>query len=504
MAVSTISKQMKDIMRDDAGVGGNEQRLSQIVWILFLKIFDYKEQSWEITNPKYVPIIPKGYRWRDWATSESLKNQLTGADLIDFVNNNLFKVLSGDSIKDENDNDVYLFTNECEQALLVKEFIKSSSNFMQNGVLLRQLINAIDTLDFSDYNERHAFNEIYEELLKGLQKDDGEFYTGRGITSLVVDKVKPKLGESVADFACGTGGFLVDALKYMKNQNPTIEQFTSMQQSFFGVEKKKLPYMLCVTNMLLNDIEVPNILHGNSLETDVRRYDDSDKFDVILMNPPYGGSELDIIQKNFPADLRTSETADLFMIEIMYRLKKNGRCGVVLPDGLLFGDGNSQIAIKKKLLEEFNLHTIIRLPSSCFAPYTSIATNLLFFDNTHKTTNIWFYRYDLRDGKKFSLTLNPMTRDKFSEIDEWWDNRIEIKDVKEDDTMTETWKAKCYSIDEIIKNNYNLDYCGYPHEEEIILSPKETMDNFIKSREEKEKLLDEKLSEIFELMGGTK
>ena len=500
MSVSSISKQMKDIMRDDAGVGGNEQRLSQIVWILFLKIFDYKEQEWEITNPKYEQIIPNGYRWRDWATSTSLKDQMTGEELIDFVNNKLFKVLSGDSIKDENGKDIYLFENENEQALLVKEFIKSSSNFMQNGVLLRQLVNAIDTLDFSDYNERHAFNDIYEELLKGLQKDDGEFYTGRGITSLVVDKVKPKLGENVADFACGTGGFLVDALRYMKNQNPTVEQLNKLQTSFYGVEKKKLPYMLCVTNMLLNDIEVPDILHGNSLEKDVRRYSDDEKFDVILMNPPYGGSELDIVQKNFPADLRSSETADLFMIEIMYRLKKNGRCGVVLPDGLLFGDGNSQIAIKKKLLEEFNLHTIIRLPGSCFAPYTQIATNLLFFDNTTKTKNVWFYRYDLKDGRKFSLTLNPMTREKFSDIDEWWDNRREIKDDKIDESLSDTWKSRNVSLKEIEDNNYSLDYCGFPKKEEIILTPEETIENFIKTREKLEKDLDAKLKEITNLI----
>lgn len=500
MAVSSITKQMKDIMRDDAGVGGNEQRLSQIVWILFLKIFDYKEQEWEITNPNYKPVIPEGYRWRDWATANSKKEQLTGEDLIDFVNNKLFKVLSGDAIKDNQGKDIYLFENNSEQAVLVKEFMKSSSNFMQNGVLLRQLVNEFDDINFSDYNERHTFNDIYEQLLKGLQKDDGEFYTGRGITSLVVDKVKPKIGDKVADFACGTGGFLVDALKTIKLQNPTVEQLEIIQNSFYGVEKKKLPYMLCVTNMLLNDIEVPDIIHGNSLEKDVRRYTEDEKFDVILMNPPYGGSELDIIQKNFPAEIRSSETADLFMIEIMYRLKKNGRCGVVLPDSLLFGDENGQIALKKKLLNEFNLHTIIRLPGSCFAPYTQIPTNLLFFDNTGKTEYVWFYRYDLIKGKKFSLTKNPMTREKFKAIDEWWDNREEIKDEKEDESLTETWKAKRISVKEIEENNYSLDYCGFPKEEKIILSPQKTISNYQTERERIESVLDNKLKEILNLL----
>lgn len=503
MAVSSITKQMKDIMRDDAGVGGNEQRLSQIVWILFLKIFDYKEQEWEITNPNYKPVIPEGYRWRDWATAKSKKEQLTGDDLIDFVNNKLFKVLSGDSIKDKNGDDLYLFENNSEQAMLVKEFIKSSSNFMQNGVLLRQLVNEFDDINFSDYNERHAFNDIYEQLLKGLQKDDGEFYTGRGITSLVVDKVKPQIGDKVADFACGTGGFLVDALKVIKSQNPTVEQLEIIQNSFYGVEKKKLPYMLCVTNMLLNDIEVPDIIHGNSLEKDVRKYTEDDKFDIILMNPPYGGSELDIVQKNFPAEIRSSETADLFMIEIMYRLKKNGKCGIVLPDSLLFGDENGQIALKKKLIKEFNLHTIIRLPSSCFAPYTSIATNLLFFDNTEqKTEYVWFYRYDLRDGINFSLTKNPMTRDKFSEIDEWWDNRVEIKDEKEDDSMTETWKAKKISVQEIEENGYSLDYCKYPSVEKIILSPEETLSKYLKEKDNIEQKLKGALNGIKDFIEG--
>ncbi len=503
MALATLIKRLQDIMRGDAGVGGDEQRLSQIVWILFLKIFDYKEEEWELTQDNYAPIIPIGYRWRDWVTGASVKDQMTGEELIDFVNNKLFRVLSGDAVKDEKGEDVYLFTKSDRASLIVREFMRESTNFMKNGVLLRQLLNIFDEIDFSDYNERHTFNDIYETLLKGLQKNNGEFYTPRAITSFVVDKVNPKIGEKVADFACGTGGFLVDALHHVENAGIKVEDLPKLQHSFYGVEKKQLPYMLCTTNMLLNDIAEPDIMHDNSLEQDVRRYTDDDKFDVILMNPPYGGSELEIVQKNFPAELRNSETADLFMIEIMYRLNKNGRCGVVLPDGFIFGTDNSKSAIKKKLVEEFNLHTVIRLPESCFAPYTSIATNLLFFDKTEPTKEVWFYRFDLPNGQKFSMKKNPMTREKMSALDEWWDNRIEIKDEKEDSSMTETWKAREVSVDEIVANNYNLDFCGFPNEEKVILSPEETVANYLKQRKTLEEQLNDSTNVLKAMIDGT-
>ena len=500
MALLALIKRLQDIMRNDAGVGGDEQRLSQIIWILFLKVFDDKEKEWEFIKEDYTPVIPEGYRWRDWATSTSVKDQMTGEELIDFINNKLFKVLSGDAIKNEKNEDVYLFTNTSRPALLVKEFMKESSNFMKNGVLLRQVINEFDEIDFNDGKDRHAFNDVYETLLKGLQKNNGEFFTPRAITTFVTDKVNPKIGEKVADFACGTGGFLVDALEHMKKQNPTVEQLDMIQKSFYGVEKKQLPYMLCATNMMLHDIEEPDIIHGNSLEHDVRKYTDDEKFDVILMNPPYGGSELEIIQKNFPAELRNSETADLFVIEMMYRLNKNGRCGVVLPDGIMFGSDNSKTAIKKKLVEEFNLHTVIRLPESCFAPYTSITTNLLFFDNTGATTETWFYRFDLPEGQKFSMKKNPIKREDFSVIDKWWDNRVEIKDEKENNSMTETWKARKVPVSEIISSGYSFDFCGFPNEEKVILSPEETIANFKAERERLNQLMDEKLQAILELL----
>lgn len=499
MNLGTLIKRLQDIMRGDAGVGGDEQRLSQIVWILFLKIFDYKELEWSATKSDYTPIVPEGYRWRDWVTSTSLKDQMTGEELIEFVNNKLFKVLSGDTIKNEKEEDVQLFTKTDRASLIVKEFMKESTNFMKNGVLLRQLVNLFDEIDFADYDERHAFNDIYEQLLKGLQKNNGEFYTPRAITSFVVDKVDPKIGERIADFACGTGGFLVDALHHVENKGMGIGDLDKLQNMFYGVEKKQLPYMLCTTNMLLNDIAEPDIMHDNSLETNVRTYTEDDKFEVILMNPPYGGSELESIQKNFPDELRNSETADLFMIEIMYRLKKGGRCGIVLPDSFLKND--DKMPIRKKLLEEFNLHTVIRLPISCFAPYTPIATNLLFFDKTGPTKETWFYRFDLPNGQKFSMKKNPITREKMAEIDQWWDNRIEIKDTKEDESMTETWKSKKVSLKDLKERKFDLGICEYPNKEYIILSPEETINNFKQIRDKLDREMDDKLKEIMNILG---
>lgn len=494
MSLSTLLNRLKNIMRGDAGVGGDEQRLSQMIWILFLKIFDYKEEEWECTRNDYQPIIPIGYRWRDWAVPKNpdgtrdLKNQLTGEELIEFVNSKLFRVLSGEPITIDGKRVVLLKATD-SASLLVKEFMKESNNFMKNGVLLRQVVDVFDSIDFDNMSERHAFNDIYESMLRGLQKHNGDIFTPRALTTIAVLKTDPKKNEKVADFAAGTGGFLIDALNHMESQNPTIEEIQTIHKNLYGVEKKQLPFMLCTTNLLLHNVDNPNIIHGNTLETNVREYTEDDKFDVILMNPPYGGSELELVQKNFPAELRNAETADLFMIEIMYRLKDNGRCGVILPEGFMFGTDSSKAAIKKKLVEEFNLHTIIRLPGSCFAPYTSINTNLLFFDKTGATKETWFYRFDLPGERKFSMTKNPITVEKLQAILDWWDNRVEIKDEKEDESLTETWKSKKINIAEIVESGYSLDFCGFPKEESVILSPEDTINNF----KEKQQMLDEKL-----------
>ncbi len=492
MDFGTMIKRLQDIMWQDAGVNGDAQRIEQIVWMLFLKLYDAKEEEWEIEEDNYKSIIPEEYRWRNWAIDNKDGKAMTGDSLSSFIIN-LFNTLKDLPITEDTDT----------RSRIVKKVFEDLNNYMKDGVLIRQVVNVLNEIDLTDFQKRHAFNEIYETILKDLQSAgrNGEFYTPRAITEFVVQMVDPKVGNSVADFACGTGGFLISALNHMKKDITDTKQNEILSKSFYGVEKKPLPYLLCTTNMLLHDINEPMIIHGNSLEKNVRDYEEEDKFDVILMNPPYGGTEKKSVQQNFPEQLRNSETADLFMVEILYRLKENGKVGIVLPDGFLFGNDSTKINIKKKLMEECNLHTIIRLPGSIFAPYTSIATNLLFFDKTGKTQETWFYRMDLpKKYKAFSKT-KPVEIKHMQDIIEWWNNRVEIKDIKEDDSLTETWKAKKYSYEEIEKMNFNLDQCGFPVKEEIILSPEETMKNFIEERERMEKELDGKLEEIMKVIG---
>ncbi len=492
MNIGTMIKRLQDIMRQDAGVNGDAQRIEQIVWMLFLKLYDAKESEWEILEDNYKSIIPEAYRWRNWAPDNKDGKAMTGEELSNFIIN-LFNCLKE------------LEINETTpiRCRIVREVFEDLNNYMKDGVLIRQVVNVLNEIDLTDFQTRHAFNEIYETILKDLQSagKSGEFYTPRAVTDFVVKMVNPKIGETVADFACGTGGFLVSALNHMKEGAEDTSSTEELKKSFYGVEKKSLPYLLCTTNLLLHDINEPMIIRGNSLEKNVRDYEEEDKFDVILMNPPYGGTEKKSVQQNFPTELRNSETADLFMVEILYRLKENGRVGIVLPDGFLFGTDNTKVAIKKKLMEECNLHTIIRLPGSIFAPYTSIATNLLFFDKTGPTKEIWFYRMDLPEEYKAFSKTKPVELKHMQPIIDWWNNRTEIKDEKEDNSLTETWKSKCYLKQEIATLSYNLDQCGYPVEEEIILSPKETMDKFIQKREKLEKELDEKLKEIISLIG---
>ena len=492
MNIGTMIKRLQDIMRQDAGVNGDAQRIEQIVWMLFLKLYDAKESEWEILEDNYKSIIPEEYRWRNWAPDNKDGRAITGDEMATFIIQ-LFATLK----------DLEVDENTDVRGKLVKEVFTDLNNYMKDGVLIRQVVNVLNEIDLTDFKVRHAFNEIYETILKDLQSagKSGEFYTPRAVTDFVVKMVNPKVGESIADFACGTGGFLVSALNHMKEDVSNVASNEVLQKSFYGVEKKSLPYLLCTTNMLLHDINEPQIIRGNSLEKNVRDYDDKDKFDVILMNPPYGGTEKKSVQQNFPMELRNSETADLFMIEIMYRLKENGRVGIVLPDSILFGTEGAKRKIKEKLLSDFNLHTIIRLPASVFAPYATIATNLLFFDKTGSTKETWFYRMDLPSGYKAFSKTKPIETRHMEHIIEWWNNRVEIKDEKDDESFTETWKSKKYTIDEIKNMDYNLDQCGYPVKEDIILSPKETMDNFIKNRELLEKQLDEKLNKIIELLG---
>ena len=481
-------KRLRDIMRNDAGINGDAQRIEQIAWMLFLKVYDAKEQDWEWDDEAYQSIIPEECRWQNWAHDDKSGTVLTGDRLLDFVNNKLFPTLKSLPVS---------ASTPIKKAIVQTTFA-DANNYMKDGVLLRQVINVIDDLDFSDYEESHAFGEIYETILKELQSagSAGEFYTPRAVTDFMAQVIRPEIGETMADFACGTGGFIVSWLKELHKQVKTTEDEQAYSNSIYGIEKKQFPYMLCVTNLLLHGLDVPQVYHANTLLHDVLDYTEDDKVDVVLLNPPYGGSEKADVKNHFPGDLASSETADLFMSVIMYRLKKNGRAAVILPDGFLFGTDNAKVSIKKKLLREFNLHTIIRLPGSVFSPYTSITTNILFFDNTHPTEEIWFYRLDMPQGYKHFSKTKPMKMEHFQPVLDWWNDRQELAEDGFD-------KAKRFTAQQLTEElGYNLDQCGYPHEEEEILAPMDLIQRYEEQRASLNAEIDRVLAEITSLLGG--
>ncbi len=485
---SGFIKRIRDIMRMDAGINGDAQRIEQMVWMLFLKVYDAKEDDWELTEKNYKSIIPEECRWRNWAQADDNGHAMTGEKLLNFVNNTLFPTLK----------ELPVTPDTPVKKAIVKSTFEDANNYMKDGVYLRQVIDIIDEIEFDDVKESHDFGFVYEEILRDLQAagSSGEFYTPRAVTDFMALMIKPQLGEKMADFACGTGGFITSWLGQLQKQITDTSKQKQFDDSIYGIEKKPFPYLLCVTNMLLHDIEVPNIYHMNSLKHNLLDYTDDDKFDVILMNPPYGGHEDKSIQGFFPDDLASSETADLFMSVIMYRLKKNGRAAVVVPDGFLFGLDNAKVAIKTKLLTEFNLHTVIRLPGSVFSPYTSISTNLLFFDNKSPSGDVWFYRVDMPSDRKHFSKTKPMELKHFDDAIAWWNDRKEIE-------LEEGPKAKRYSTDYLVKDQgCNIDLCGYPHEEEEVLDPLDTIRNYQEKRTTLNAEIDKVLAELESLLPG--
>ena len=485
--LSGFVKRLRDIMRNDAGINGDAQRLEQIAWLLFLKVYDAKEQDWEFEEDDYVSIIPDHCRWSTWAHDPTGKG-LTGDALLDFVNNTLFPTLKHLPVD---------ATTPIRKAIVQSTF-SDANNYMKDGVLLRQVISVIDELDLSDYEESHAFGEIYETILKELQSagSAGEFYTPRAVTDFMARMIRPRIGETMADFACGTGGFLTSWLKELEKNVETTGDREAFGSSIYGIEKKQFPYMLCITNMLLHGVDVPWVYHDNSLLKDVLDYTEDDAFDVVLMNPPYGGSEKAEVKNHFPADLASSETADLFMSVIMYRLKQGGRAAVILPDGFLFGTDNAKLNIKRKLLSEFNLHTVVRMPGSVFSPYTSITTNILFFDRTGPTKETWFYRLDMPEGYRHFSKTKPMKLEHFDPVAEWWNDRKPLNVDGFD-------KARCYTAEELsVDLGYNLDQCGFPHEEEEILDPLDLIHRYQEERASLNAEIDRVLAEITEKLGG--
>mgnify|MGYP001263356178 FL=1 len=488
MSLGAFVKNIQNIMRGDSGVNGDAQRIEQLTWLLFLKIYAKKEEDWELFDENYKSILPEECKWENWAVDDADGKSLTGDKLLEFVNEKLFKQLK----------EIKLSADAPMKHKILRDVFVSTNQYMKDGVLLRQLINEINKIDFDNIKELHAFGEIYETILKSLQSagNAGEFYTPRAVTDFIVEMVNPKLGETVADFACGTGGFLTSTLNHLEKNMKNTEDRTQYNNAIYGIEKKPLPHLLCVTNMLVHDIDNPAIYNANSLERNVREYKDNEKSEVILMNPPYGGAEGEQIKNNFPADLRSSETADLFISLIMYRLKENGRAAVIIPDGFLFGLDNAKVAIKKKLFSKFNVHTIIRLPASVFAPYTSITTNIIFFDNTGTTKETYFYRLDMPEEYKHFSKTKPMKLEHFADCIKWWNDRYDIQDQD-----TDTYKAKVYTLEEIVNRNYDIDLCGYPTVEEEVLSPEETILEYKEKRATLNAKIDKKLQEIENILG---
>jgi type I restriction enzyme M protein len=436
MSISTAIKSIQDIMRKDAGVDGDAQRVAQLGWMLFLKIFDDREKEYELIEADYKSAIPNPFRWRTWAEDPE---GMTGDELLDFVNNHIFRKLGNLEFAPDAD----------PRGFVVRDVFQDAYNYMKNGTLMRQVINKLNEIDFNKKDDRHLFNDIYEKILKDLQSagNAGEFYTPRAVTQFMVEMIDPKLGETVLDPACGTGGFLTNTIEHVrKNYVHSTEDEDTLQSSIHGVEKKAMPHLLCTTNMLLHGIRVPSLVkHDNTLARPLRDWSPRERVDIVVTNPPFGGMEEDGIEGNFPSTFRTRETADLFLVLIMHLLKDGGRCAMVLPDGTLFGEG-VKTRIKERLLQDCNLHTIVRLPNGVFNPYTGIKTNLLFFEKGKPTKEIWYFEHPYPEGYKSYSKTKPIRIQEFHKLEaKWWNKREENE------------HAWLVPVEQIIESGYNLD-----------------------------------------------
>ena len=452
MSISSVVKSIQDIMRQDAGVDGDAQRISQLAWMIFLKLFSDKEQEYELIEDHYRSPIPERLRWESWAADDE---GITGDALLDFINGDLFKTLK------ELETDV----QADPRGQIVKSIFEDSFNYMKSGTLLRQVVNKLNEIDFASSKDRHLFGDLYEQILRDLQSagNAGEYYTPRAVTRFMTEMTDPKLGETVFDPACGTGGFLVDTIEHLRRKGvETVQQREQLQRMIRGVEKKPLPHMLAMTNLILHDVEVPQVRRDNSLATPLRSYGPADRVDVVLTNPPFGGTEEGGIEMNFPAAYRTRETADLFLVLLMHLLKDGGRAALVLPDGFLFGEG-VKTRIKEELLTTCNLHTIVRLPNGVFAPYTGINTNLLFFTKGEPTTDVWYYEHQLPEGYKNYTKMKPIRIEHFAREKAWWDVREETEHA---------WKVPA---EEIRASGYNLDLKNPHVEAEAHADPEELL-----------------------------
>jgi type I restriction enzyme M protein len=432
-------------MRQDAGVDGDAQRISQLCWMFFLKILDDQDAQLELMDPAYRSPLPGELRWAAWAANPE---GMTGEELLAFINNRLFPELKSLSA----------MGSQAHRQRVVSAIFEDAYNYMKSGQLLRQVINKITEVDFNNLAERQHFGDVYEQILNDLQSagNAGEYYTPRAVTAFMAERIDPKPGEILLDPACGTGGFLTCSIRHMRDKyvkRPADEM--QMQASLRAVEKKPLPHMLCVTNMLLHAIEDPSFVrHDNTLAKPYVSYTNADRVDIVLTNPPFGGKEEPGIESNFPTHFQTRETADLFLALIMRLLKAGGRAAVVLPDGSLFGEG-VKTRLKEQLMAECNLHTIVRLPNSVFKPYASIGTNLLFFEKGEPTTETWFYEHRVPEGQKAYSMTKPIRLEHLQACVEWWGG-AERRGRMESDVA---WKV---SMDQVKERGYNLDFKN-PH-----------------------------------------
>jgi type I restriction enzyme M protein len=435
--LSGIIKSIRNDMREDRGLSGDGQRIEQLAWMLFLKIVDDKDKELELIYDKYKSPIPKDLQWRNWAADDE---GMTGDELLNFIDQSLFPRLRNLSSRDK-------------RAFMVREVFEGNNNYMKSGINLRKVINRLNGIDFNKAGERHLFGEIYETILQELQSagDYGEFYTPRAITNFIVDVVNPKLDDKILDPSCGTGGYLVCAIEHLKKQAKNVTQRQKIQENVSGWEWKPLPYVLGTTNLILHDIELPDITYRDALDKPLSEYREKDRVDVIVANPPFGGTVANGNENNFPANYRTKESADLFLVLMMHLLRDGGRAGIVLPDGSLTGDGVKQ-RVREKLLKECNLHTIIRLPNSVFQPYATVATNLLFFEkkkqaneNKFATKEVWYYEHRLPEGVKAYSKTRPIRAEEFEPIKKWWTKRKESEIC---------WKV---SLDTLKERGFDLD-----------------------------------------------
>jgi type I restriction enzyme M protein len=484
--LTPLIKSIQDVMRQDAGINGDAQRIEQMVWLLFLKVFDALEEELELTRDGYKSPLPEHLRWRAWAADPE---GITGEALLDFVNNQLFrqlKNLPADPVRNP-------------RGYVVRSVFEDANNFMKSGQLLRQVINKLQAIDFNRQSERHQFNDLYEKILRDLQSagNAGEFYTPRAVTQFMVDMVNPQLGERVLDPATGTGGFLVCAIEHLRKQVKNAEQEALLQDSIGGVEKKQLPHLLCVTNLLLHGVEVPSrIVHTNTLARPLRDYAPAERVDVVLTNPPFGGIEEPGIEAGFPADVRTKETADLFLVLIKHILKPAGRAALVLPDGTLFGEG-VKTRIKQQLLEECDLHTIVRLPNGVFAPYTGIKTNLLFFTKGRPTKQVWYYEHPYPPGVKSYNKTKPIRIEEFAAEKAWWGHEADGFAARVENERA--WKV---DIDTLRATNWNLDQKN-PHAAEAeSQDPDKLLREYTKLQTEAEGLRDQLKAMLAESLGA--